>query len=604
MGLFVLTVVYCGSSMAQPPKVQDVTHALKSADFATAKKLAIDLDDAVLKGETTADTATLLALVARTIEQSGDAESASELYERAVDAVRRPAADLLAAKQIMAIYLAAGSNLARAGKCDYAIDAFKHALQFSEQMSARQRESVGQLLMLLGSESLTQRKPQISEKAYQLAMQHVAKEVRPTCQLGLGWAISMQDDRQADAVEALTQFIDGNPKHPDAARAAELCIRCCKHINNHTLAEKLTSKLLTNWPSSQPSLALMEKFSELPLVEIPDSAKAWLRLHNTPKRIAHLELNAAIKALLLAVEEENSDLVDPLTNLIAARDTDGAAMFDVLQSLNDMQRTADAERIVAMLVSPPKDTRVTAPAREIACQWAGRQQLWSMLALASESSEPNLKEKSRTPAVERLFAESLMQVGRPVDAKVWWDHLVDFSGADDFATLLRCAETSTAMDDIKTARKRIDQARDKALSNAGQHALVDMLNAELSVRELNFEQARRTLALVVRSNECPAGLRARAQWTIGETFFMQQQYANAIESYRLVESIDPNGDWIAVSLVQAGKSFEQLARTREAAVCYSTLISRYADGPYAAAARKRLALIAPESNPPNDTLRR
>ncbi|MGB7347609.1 MAG: tetratricopeptide repeat protein, partial [Pirellulaceae bacterium] len=215
---------------------------------------------------------------------------------------------------------------------------------------------------------------------------------------------------------------------------------------------------------------------------------------------------------------------------------------------------------------------------------------------------------TRTVTVERLFAESLMQSGRPEEAGVWWNHLVDTRGVNDFATLLRCAESATAYADLPTATNRIGDARTAAGDVANKISLVEMLSAELAVRELKFDQARSALEQVVRSEGAIAALRGRAQWTIGETYYLQEKFADAIEAYRKVEGIDPNGSWIAASLVQAGKSFEQLGRTREAAVCYSTLVSRFAESPYATSARRRLAAIAPPSDPSSapttDTFRR
>jgi TolA-binding protein len=82
---------------------------------------------------------------------------------------------------------------------------------------------------------------------------------------------------------------------------------------------------------------------------------------------------------------------------------------------------------------------------------------------------------------------------------------------------------------------------------------------------------------------------------------LQQDFADAVEAYRRVEGIDPNGMWVAAAMVQAGKSFEQLGRTREAAVCYSNLLSRFADTSHAALARRRLAAISPDANPSTDS---
>jgi TolA-binding protein len=104
---------------------------------------------------------------------------------------------------------------------------------------------------------------------------------------------------------------------------------------------------------------------------------------------------------------------------------------------------------------------------------------------------------------------------------------------------------------------------------------------------------------IIRDPESIGQLRGRAQWLIGETYFLQERFAEAIDAYRRVEGIDPDGAWVAAALVQAGKSFEQLGRTQEASVCYWTLIRRFADSPHSQAARTRMASLSPNGSAQN-----
>jgi TolA-binding protein len=108
---------------------------------------------------------------------------------------------------------------------------------------------------------------------------------------------------------------------------------------------------------------------------------------------------------------------------------------------------------------------------------------------------------------------------------------------------------------------------------------------------LQFDRGRALLEQVVRAPGAETDLRGRAQWMIGETFFMQEKFSEAIAAYRQVEAISGSDEWTAASLVQAGKSFEQLGRTREATMCYSTLVSRFGNSPHAGGARRRLAAM-------------
>jgi len=146
------------------------------------------------------------------------------------------------------------------------------------------------------------------------------------------------------------------------------------------------------------------------------------------------------------------------------------------------------------------------------------------------------------------------------------------------------------------AEQRIAAAREAAADDRFRLTLVNLLDAELAIRQSDFDQARALLESVVRESDTSANLRGRGQWLIGETWYLQQRFANSIEAYRLVEGIDPGGDWVAASLLQAGKAFEQLDRPQEASVCYGHLLRRFAESPYAATARSRMAALSPASS--------
>jgi TolA-binding protein len=55
--------------------------------------------------------------------------------------------------------------------------------------------------------------------------------------------------------------------------------------------------------------------------------------------------------------------------------------------------------------------------------------------------------------------------------------------------------------------------------------------------------------------------------------------------------LDDSGHWTAAALLQAGRGFEQLGRTREATICYTGLMKRFAGTPFAVNASHRLAAL-------------
>ncbi|MEM0925955.1 MAG: tetratricopeptide repeat protein, partial [Planctomycetota bacterium] len=278
------------------------------------------------------------------------------------------------------------------------------------------------------------------------------------------------------------------------------------------------------------------------------------------------------------------------------------------------------------------DSGFSPVAREAACRWAARINRWDLLASLAEriTAEPI---KAEEPAAEeryplqidrdeasdsgpknprsgdqwtvhsdRLLAEALTRTGRGKQALELWKRVIDQGEAADFATLLRCAELAIAHAPLAEAKRRLGDAEQSIEANAGTRAPVDAsrqtllhcLRGELAVRQARFPEARQHYETVVRASESSRSLRGRAQWMIGETFFMQRQYRDAIQAYRLVENLDPGGAFGALALVQAGKSYEQLGRTAEAGVCYGLLLRRHANSPQAGEARRRLVALPQE----------
>jgi predicted negative regulator of RcsB-dependent stress response len=316
------------------------------------------------------------------------------------------------------------------------------------------------------------------------------------------------------------------------------------------------------------------------------------------KDLESFDASTCCLGIRIASNQNESEAGMNLIRRLAMIDVTGQATSDLLSSLP----AVDSQRVAtAILTSPePNADRHPSPnALEATARWAARTERWSLLASAAEEHQPSMAELTKSATVESIFAESLMQVGRIEASKVWWDHLVDVRSVEDFATLIRCAETETSVGhDTDLAQRRIDAARRAAGDDEFQTALANMLAAELLIRRTKFDDARSTLDSIVRTTDGDASIRSRAQWLIGETHYLQHHFSAAIDAYRRVEEIageaERCGQWVSASLVQAGKSFEQLGRTREAALCYRNLLDRFPDSAHARLARQRVAVLAPE----------
>ena len=66
-----------------------------------------------------------------------------------------------------------------------------------------------------------------------------------------------------------------------------------------------------------------------------------------------------------------------------------------------------------------------------------------------------------------------------------------------------------------------------------------------------------------------------AQWMIGETFFLQKRYEEAVKAYYRVETLFEYPRWQAAALLQAAKCREMQGNWNEAVKLYAQLLKDY-----------------------------
>jgi len=479
-----------------------------------------------------------------------------------------------------------------------------------------------------------------------------------TARLGRAWSMTMEGTDDEAALISVERFLKLHAEHPDAASAMLLRMTCLSRLGRTAQWEAARDALFERYPQSDAALQMavvacetwtwsIPKGSPPPdrwMVRVLEDAEAVARSTRVRSR-DRLLAGALLLSLIHDADHAQRVYEQALWHGDLRSVAVGKVVTDMLHFLDQNGRGVEAERLAERWIGRLADSAANARGdfsvsgngsmiAEAAGRWAGRTERWGLLAelarrpqpeqfvgrlvLGSDEERPSATAPDAEWAepepsdgkdphalhVARLFAESLLQTGRPDSSLRWWQAVVDGAGADDFPTLLRLAETSVAVDDVTTASTRLAKARAAADATTQQRVLVDLLAADVQVRQLQFDRGRSLLEGVVRSAAADAGVRGRAQWMIGETYFMQRRFAEAIDAYRLVEGISGDRHWTAAALVQAGKSFEQLGRTREAAVCYATLVQRFGDSQHASGARDRLALLRPEATAPTGTIRR
>ncbi len=102
-----------------------------------------------------------------------------------------------------------------------------------------------------------------------------------------------------------------------------------------------------------------------------------------------------------------------------------------------------------------------------------------------------------------------------------------------------------------------------------------------------FDDARAAYQAVIDARK-GGDLAALAQWSLGETFFHQRNYRQAIREFLKVDILYDAPTWQAAALFEAGKAYEQLDQWPDAAEMYERLRAKFPKDPKAAEARSLL----------------
>ncbi|WP_419187367.1 tetratricopeptide repeat protein [Stieleria bergensis] len=435
---------------------------------------------------------------------------------------------------------------------------------------------------------------------------------RQLARLGLGWALAGQADRNQEAADALGEFLRYSPSHPDAQNAASLQIECLRRAGKST--DAAAREMIKQWPQSKLAIQHVQQL----LAQIPShnastpprtlsaEVASWLAIAPNADRWP-IELVA--QSLRWPVTGTESDDTIDLLGRLRREDRTGRHTAWLLSELDATARQNATDSATdtgiehratlepeAILVGHLSDPASTVMACEAATRWAARNQRWELLSVAADAMPSDQSHDRWTEHTERLLAEALVQTGQRGPAIRLWRRLVHERNCTDFPTLLRYAECCVAKAPLAEAKESLATATAslegvEPNDRSQQETLLKLLQGDLFIRNAQFDQARSLYQTAIRDAESSAELRARAQWMVGESYLMQRQYATAIDAYRRVEAMQPNGPFAAIALIQAGKSFEQLGRTRDAVLCYDVLIERFADSRFAGEARKRLASL-------------
>jgi TolA-binding protein len=274
------------------------------------------------------------------------------------------------------------------------------------------------------------------------------------------------------------------------------------------------------------------------------------------------------------------------------------ATFRLAKHYSTAGDAAAVDRLVEQLGQRlPADTDLRAHARFLTAQMALRRQDWVAAATALDQLLRETPTSSLTSTAEFWRAEAAYRQSDCLDAQSRFDAL-DALPRDSQATWraavpLRRAQLHAQQEQWRDALA-IAETIGRDYPGFAQQQEVDYLRGRClaSLGELRAAREAYRDALAA-PGAAKTETAAMAQWMIGETWFHQGDYTQAIREYLRGQTLYAYPRWQAASLLQAGKCSELLGDRRQAVDLYRQLIDKHAEPPFSDEARQRLAELEP-----------
>jgi tetratricopeptide (TPR) repeat protein len=218
------------------------------------------------------------------------------------------------------------------------------------------------------------------------------------------------------------------------------------------------------------------------------------------------------------------------------------------------------------------------------------------VVILKEAMQHELAQQQQV-AMQFLLAEALLAAGKREAARQAFDELakssIDEANFPEWqATVdLRRSELLILSRKYVDAQRLLEASKQKYVHFSAAYEF-DYLLARCAIATIDFDAARQYLQQVINA-PLAAGKEAtaRAGWMVGETYFLQHQYDQALASYRPIIDLVAFPTWQARARLQSAKCYELLGQPEYALRAYISIDSGLAEPVVVQEATERIAAI-------------
>lgn len=564
-----------------------------------------------------------LRIAARLNDHGGCVRLADELRERFPESPLRPHAQLAKAKALFALskYSEAAASLESLFESnttaplsdEYRTEA--RALLAQCQTRAGKLQAANQTLIALGdgpdaSQRTAQARLEIAESAYAAGNFELAQrsfegllaaenppEIRARGLSGLAWC-HFQASQWKESAEAFAEALRIEPQGPRAAEAALTRGRALEHLEQYAAALTMYRMVIDRFASSDRVSEALWRAGLLheKLEQRPQAVELYAQLIEHHADFPQLDAAIYRRAWLLEQAGDTAAADELLTRLrrdfpqsshraeatlLLAEHAAARREYSQAESLLEEITQRSAPAAVApqglylkgrIAVAQEHWDAVEAPLAQLAERFPHNQWIRSADFLRAEAS---YRRGNFEQAAERLAGLAAATKDKPEA----WSAVAELRRAQALAQLKRWDEALEVAREIASRFPNFDQ----------QHEADYLIGRGLAA-QADFAAARESYAKVIASpRSATTETAAMAQWMIGESFFHQERYAEALAEYLRVEERYPFPRWQSAALLQAGKCHESLGQWQSAVAAYQRLLKTYPTSDFCSEAGERLA---------------